>query len=1478
MSRFAPTAGAVYATVGEENTLVCGEGSGAFVTRQTPAPTLTAMSAMKGARRAAVPGRSATADEQPPRTVRFAPLPAAAGADDAALMEALFAPQQGPGGDASFIEDEDAEHGPLGASASESGASNSHSDSDTGARTSASEGSVDKDVHELDAAVEATMADYELSALSLTFVSAESEARYVEYTTQLANFAAGKLYVFVGGLLLAALVLPYVSWDPTWEKLTNVFLSAMLAGAVVSWAVVVLLFVNTKPRVREGLFMFIVAVHWPIFAAATVRGKEDEMYKYGYTMGCYWFCCFVAQPRFIVMAAAMGVTPLVTFFAVTYGDVGADYWASRSRFEMLLWPTMVFPLALLRVFERRAREAFVEAERGRALMAVLAQRSVMTRRIIARFFPLTASVRLLRSRGRDQYAVYPNTCVVVTDVAGFTAWASRTSADMVVRKVSAMFVAMERAARRYGVEKVSTVGDSYVGAAFPPASAVLVGANVTAEEVVERHHTSSDTKSRSGSHTGSHSAASSRGRRALGASGHSTASSTGTGSGASAAALGLTSVEDGEAESPPGSPGSEGLELVDPLTAQRCHRTLRFATAVRHHREVMPVRIGVHVGPVIGGFVGIQPPKFDLFGATVATTQQLEATGRRSRVHASHAALELAAEFGRPSDDFEPTALGMYFSTWSSEPGATAGDGKGDEESPRRPAASAARMTRAAAEANGPEHGAEYVEERALVLCGHIARFGSAQQDKAIRGFETRESRLRATLVKLATTRSMDADEEEGEDATEESGAGGGAASEGRPLLGRGAHTPGNGNGDPDGNGDADGDAGEEELVSLDGYRQDSDDDAGFFDDGGSQQQAGAEGAAPGCGDGELGDDAVLSIEREGDEEALYVFSIFTLTFDDPKVEAQYLRRYVKSELATSIFTVTTLASIYWLVCHVANACTNSVNNKLLVVIASTVFILYLVILREFGTAHGWNAAVAWAFYWGAVWPMVMLYEPGCPEVPNQNIASSTITGAAGLTVCYLGFSLELNLPRRTLFLICNAAMMQAIIAARKLGIEHGSGTESPVATWTAIPALICVAMVFVSYFADFILRAGFQATMRRRALQSNRTRHAEQSAAALDMMLPSFVAERLIKAARGGGGVDMSDVASQASGVSTGSAMSRLSAGSSTSRRSTGSAQRVSGDAAHGMLTRRSEQVWPYPRAVVMFVRFEPPVLTYGAVVDTVTRIEAVARGRSIQKVKTIGTTVLLVAGLERSISFDDAAVNCVEAALEVRRRVFPAGLSEGWSFAVGLNAGPVFGAVIGSQGLAFDIYGDTVNTASRMCTTAGSGAIRCTQMLRQALPADDGSLDFAVEGVAEAVLVKGKGAMHVCEVRERRGGAGGGDGGAGAHEVRLDAPAHAAAAAAGDESRTAGGRGRQKTRASPLLVAVPSQGSRRASLPHTPVPQHDDDGGDGGDDGGGGGSHTEDETTEPMMPAAAVLGRAGSDADMIALATPNVLIASSM
>lgn len=98
------------------------------------------------------------------------------------------------------------------------------------------------------------------------------------------------------------------------------------------------------------------------------------------------------------------------------------------------------------------------------------------------------------------------------------------------------------------------------------------------------------------------------------------------------------------------------------------------------------------------------------------------------------------------------------------------------------------------------------------------------------------------------------------------------------------------------------------------------------------------------------------------------------------------------------------------------------------------------------------------------------------------------------------------------------------------------------------------------------------------------------------------------------------------------------------------------------------------------------------------------------LEKIKTIGDCYMVAAGVPRPRA--DHAQALVELALDMRseigRRTFG---GRRLNFRIGINSGPVVAGVIGRKKFSYDLWGETVNMASRMESHGQSGVIHITQ-----------------------------------------------------------------------------------------------------------------------------------------------------------------------
>jgi class 3 adenylate cyclase/NAD(P)-dependent dehydrogenase (short-subunit alcohol dehydrogenase family) len=136
-------------------------------------------------------------------------------------------------------------------------------------------------------------------------------------------------------------------------------------------------------------------------------------------------------------------------------------------------------------------------------------------------------------------------------------------------------------------------------------------------------------------------------------------------------------------------------------------------------------------------------------------------------------------------------------------------------------------------------------------------------------------------------------------------------------------------------------------------------------------------------------------------------------------------------------------------------------------------------------------------------------------------------------------------------------------------------------------------------------------------------------------------------------------------------------------------------------------------------------------------TEFDKIAAYYELEKIKTIGDCYMAVGGIPQPR--EDHAERVASAALDMLPALSNLGarLELPLSVRIGLHSGDVVAGVIGRQKFIYDLWGDTVNTASRMESHGVGDHIQCTDAVRSLL---DHRYEFELRGDVE---VKGKGLM---------------------------------------------------------------------------------------------------------------------------------------
>ena len=154
----------------------------------------------------------------------------------------------------------------------------------------------------------------------------------------------------------------------------------------------------------------------------------------------------------------------------------------------------------------------------------------------------------------------------------------------------------------------------------------------------------------------------------------------------------------------------------------------------------------------------------------------------------------------------------------------------------------------------------------------------------------------------------------------------------------------------------------------------------------------------------------------------------------------------------------------------------------------------------------------------------------------------------------------------------------------------------------------------------------------------------------------------------------------------------------------------------------RTSDHVEPlfYESATVLFTDFVgftriaermTPQELIGELDSCFRHIDEIVARHGLEKIKTIGDSYMAVGGIPEPNGTH--AIDCVRAALEIQESIGrmraerEAAGKPYWDLRLGMHTGPLVAGVIGHHKFAYDVWGDTVNTASRLESAGVAGRV---------------------------------------------------------------------------------------------------------------------------------------------------------------------------
>ncbi len=145
-------------------------------------------------------------------------------------------------------------------------------------------------------------------------------------------------------------------------------------------------------------------------------------------------------------------------------------------------------------------------------------------------------------------------------------------------------------------------------------------------------------------------------------------------------------------------------------------------------------------------------------------------------------------------------------------------------------------------------------------------------------------------------------------------------------------------------------------------------------------------------------------------------------------------------------------------------------------------------------------------------------------------------------------------------------------------------------------------------------------------------------------------------------------------------------------------------------------------------------------------TSFDQLAEKHGLEKIKTIGDAYLVVGGLPGSCGDHAHAVAEMALVMIGKTNELSEELKIPIKIRVGINSGPVTAGVIGEKRFVYDLWGDSVNIASRMESYGLAGEIQVSETTYERLKGD---YEFEERGIIE---IKGKGKMKTHFLKKRK------------------------------------------------------------------------------------------------------------------------------
>ncbi len=279
------------------------------------------------------------------------------------------------------------------------------------------------------------------------------------------NYQCGRI-LFVVALITMAAWLPYIFLDCRLHPAEFLIPYIRIGLSIIS-LIVFVLYLTRRFTKYNMLFLIIIGAYLAISCGwLTALTKADSVY-----MGGYIFILTIMAVAPVDRRAALSViaASLLTFFIVSYfKGISFNDLNARYSFLDLMSATFVSISFIFLLHETRYR-SWLKSKKIDEQSRELRSDKEKIDKLLLNILP-PAVAQELKDHGYVKPVFYKSATIVFTDFVGFTKITEKLSPDQLVHELDEVFSRFDRVMDKYGLEKLKTIGDSYMYAGGVPVS------------------------------------------------------------------------------------------------------------------------------------------------------------------------------------------------------------------------------------------------------------------------------------------------------------------------------------------------------------------------------------------------------------------------------------------------------------------------------------------------------------------------------------------------------------------------------------------------------------------------------------------------------------------------------------------------------------------------------------------------------------------------------------------------------------------------------------------------------------------------------------------------------------------------------------------------------------------------------------------------------------------------------------------------